>query len=193
MAAAAAIPPAGRGIINQQVAAAAAIPPAGRGIINQKVAAAAAIPPAGRGIINHKIAVAAVIRPAGRGIINQQVAAAAAIPPAGRGIINHQMAAAGAIPRVRQDQHVQPHMLVLQNLFDFVTGVLRSGATIKTYRTLSGYETTYAVQGNSFFNSCLYYYLLIISFFLQEMYLWLATTPVPTTWPTTSARPVPYS
>jgi hypothetical protein len=51
---------------------------------------------------------------------------------------------------VRRDQHVQPHMLVLQHLFDFVTGALRSGATIRTFETVSGYRTTYAIQGDAF-------------------------------------------
>jgi hypothetical protein len=57
-------------------------------------------------------------------------------------------------------------MLVLKDLFDFVTSVLRSGATIRTYQTLAGYQTTYVVLGNKFFNSFLCYYLLIISFLL---------------------------
>jgi hypothetical protein len=55
--------------------------------------------------------------------------------------------AAAALP-VGRDQHVQPHMLVLKDLFDFVTGVLRSGATIRTFAMVAGYTTTYAVQGN---------------------------------------------
>jgi hypothetical protein len=53
---------------------------------------------------------------------------------------------------VRRAPHIQAHMRVLHDLFDFVTGVLRSGATIRTYAMVAGYETTYAEQGSSFFN-----------------------------------------
>ena len=80
----------------------------------------------------------------GRG---QQLPPAAAVAPnVGRG---QQLppAAAAAKPIVRA-QHIQPHILVLHNLFNFVTGVLRSGATIRTYETVAGYVTTYAVQGS---------------------------------------------
>jgi hypothetical protein len=40
--------------------------------------------------------------------------------------------------------------MVQQKLFDFVTGVLRSGATVRTYETGRGYMTTYSVQGDEF-------------------------------------------
>jgi hypothetical protein len=123
---------------------------------------------------------------------NPQPAAAAAIPAVGRGHQNPQPAAAAA-PPVRRAPHIRANMRVLNDLFNFVTGVLRSGATIRTFATVAGYTTTYEVQGNSFYNSFLYFYLLIISFFLQVMNLWLATTLLGTMWQTTSARPVPCS
>ena len=85
-----------------------------------------------------------IARSASHGI--QQQPQGAAAPNVGRG---QQLppAAAAAKPIVRA-QHIQPHMLVLHNLFNFVTGVLRSGATIRTYETVAGYVTTYAVQGS---------------------------------------------
>jgi hypothetical protein len=43
---------------------------------------------------------------------------------------------------------MQPRMLVLKDLFDFVTSVLRSGVTIRTYPTLTGFQTTYVILGN---------------------------------------------
>jgi hypothetical protein len=104
----------------------------------------------------HQPPVAAAIRPAGRGIRLQQAAEAAAIPEVGRGRDIDRPADAAAPPAwpllqpVRQDQHVQPHMLVLKDLFNFVTSVLRSGATNRTFSTETGYRTLYSIQGNFF-------------------------------------------
>jgi hypothetical protein len=165
----AAISPAGRADIEQQPSGAAAGPAIGRG--RQLLAPpAAAIPPAGRGIPLQPPAAAAAIPAVGRGhrILIEPAAAAAAIPAVGRGQHNHPhaVAAASLAGPVRQDQHVQPHMLVLNDLFDFVTRALRSGATIWTFARVGGYRNTYSIQGKSFFNSLLYFYLLIISSFL---------------------------
>jgi hypothetical protein len=138
----------GKHIHPQAAAAAAAIPAVGPGQHIHPQAAAAAIPAVGRGQQNHPQAAAAAIPAVGRGQQNHPQAAAAAIPAVGRGQhIHPQAVAAGP---VRRDQHVKPHMLVLQNLFDFVTGVLRSGATIRTFQTEAGYTTTYSIQGNHF-------------------------------------------
>jgi hypothetical protein len=120
---------------------------------NQDRAVGGAIP---RVRQDQQVAASAVIRPAGRGIKNQALEVGA-IPAVGHGRNINPPADEAAPPArpllqpVRRDRHDQLHMSVLQELFNFVTKVLRSGATIRNFEMIGYYRTTYSIEGIYFF------------------------------------------